>query len=128
MTTTEAAVVEAAGTEFTLQTVQLGDPQPHEALGEIKAAGLCHTDLGVASGGLPFPLPGVLGHEGAGVVERGGSPVPPGPPGAQGLLSLPSCAACATCRDGHPAYCETWLPRNLLGGSRMDGSATITRA
>ena len=34
------------------------------------AAGLCHTDLGVASGGLPFPLPGVLGHEGAGVVEE----------------------------------------------------------
>src|SRR3954469_7206817 len=127
-TTTRAAVVESGGAPFTLSDVELDEPGPHEALVRMVATGLCHTDLGVASGGLPFPLPGVLGHEGAGIVERGGSAVTRVQPGDQVLLSFTSCAACANCRDGHPAYCETWLPRNLLGGSRMDGSATITRA
>jgi aryl-alcohol dehydrogenase len=128
MISTEAAVVESGGAEFTLSTIDLAQPRADEVLVRMVAAGLCHTDLGVASGGLPFPLPGVLGHEGAGIVERVGSAVTRVQPGDQVLLSFTSCAACANCRDGHPAYCETWLPRNLLGGSRMDGSATITRA
>ena len=44
------------------------------------------------------------------------------------LLSFTSCGGCGNCRDGHPAYCATWLPHNLIGGARRDGSATITRA
>jgi aryl-alcohol dehydrogenase len=127
MTSTEAAVVESGGAPFTISTVELADPRPDEVVVRMVAAGLCHTDLGVASGGLPFPLPGVLGHEGAGIVEQVGSAVTRVQPGDQVLLSFTSCGSCSNCRDGHPAYCATWLPRNLLGGSRMDGSPTITR-
>jgi aryl-alcohol dehydrogenase len=42
------------------------------------------------------------------------------------VLSFASCGDCASCRGGHPAYCATWLPRNLFNGAREDGSATIT--
>jgi aryl-alcohol dehydrogenase len=126
-TPTTAAVVESAGGPFTLTDVQLDEPRAGEVLVRLVAAGLCHTDLGVAVGALPFPLPGVLGHEGAGVVEAVGPGVASVAPGDRVLLSFTSCGACANCRDGHPAYCATWLPSNLLGGRRPDGSATITR-
>ena len=125
--TTRAAVVESGGAPFTLSDVTLDDPGPREAVVRLVATGLCHTDLGVASGGLPFPLPGVLGHEGAGVVEAVGSAVTGVAPGDHVVLSFTSCGDCRNCDGGHPAYCATWLPLNLLGGRRADGSSTISR-
>jgi aryl-alcohol dehydrogenase len=126
-TTTRAAVVESGGAPFTLSDVVLDEPGPHEAVVRMVATGLCHTDLGVASGGLPFPLPGVLGHEGAGVVEAVGLAVTGVAPGDHVVLSFTSCGDCRNCRDGHPAYCATWLPLNLIGGRRADGTGTISR-
>lgn len=126
-TVTRAAIVEAGGQPFTFGEVQLDGPRVGEVLVRMKAAGLCHTDLGVAGGGLPFPLPGVLGHEGAGVVEAIGEGVDRVAVGDHVLLSFTSCGSCDNCLDGHPAYCQTWLPLNLLGGSRADGTPTITR-
>jgi aryl-alcohol dehydrogenase len=126
-TSTTAAVVESAGAGFTLSDVELDDPRPDEVLVRLVAAGLCHTDLGVAAGGLPFPLPGVLGHEGAGVVEAVGSAVTRVSPGDHVLLSFTSCGRCGDCRDGHPAYCASWLTENLLTGRRTDGSAPVHR-
>lgn len=126
-TTTAAAVVESAGAGFSLTEVELADPRADEVLVRMVAAGVCHTDLGVAVGALPFPLPGVLGHEGAGVVEAVGPSVTRVRPGDQVLLSFTSCGRCANCRDGHPAYCDTWLPLSLLGGARADGSPTVSR-
>ncbi|MBD0844124.1 NAD(P)-dependent alcohol dehydrogenase [Streptomyces sp. TRM68416] len=125
--TTRAAVVESGGAPFTLSEVTLDDPGPHEVLVRLAATGLCHTDLGVASGGLPFPLPGVLGHEGAGVVETVGTAVTGVAPGDHVVLSFTSCGDCRNCRAGHPAYCATWLPLNLIGGTRADGTGTISR-
>jgi aryl-alcohol dehydrogenase len=125
--TTTAALVETAGAQFSLAEVELDDPRPDEVIVRITAAGICHTDLGVAAGALPFPLPGVLGHEGAGIVEVAGSAVTRVRPGDHVLLSFTSCGRCVNCRDGHPAYCLTWLPLNLLGGARADGSATLRR-
>ncbi|MEU3611861.1 NAD(P)-dependent alcohol dehydrogenase [Streptomyces sp. NPDC006872] len=125
--TTRAAVVESGGAPFTLSEVVLDDPAPHEAVVRLVAAGLCHTDLGVASGGLPFPLPGVLGHEGAGIVEAVGSAVTGVAPGDHVVLSFTSCGDCRNCHGGHPAYCATWLPLNLIGGRRADGTGTISR-
>src|SRR4051794_16064745 len=126
MTSTEAAVVETGGAAFTLSHIDLDDPRPDEVLVRMVAAGLCHTDLGVASGGLPFPLPGVLGHEGAGVVEEVGSSVTRVKPGDQVLLSFTSCGECKNCRGGHPAYCATRLPGNLIGGRPADGPPPAT--
>ncbi|MGW5431553.1 NAD(P)-dependent alcohol dehydrogenase [Streptomyces sp. NPDC004059] len=91
------------------------------------ATGLCHTDLAVASGALPFPLSGVLGHEGAGVVEAVGPDMTGVGTGDHVVLSFTSCGSCRNCRDGHPAYCATWLPLNLIGGRRADGTGTISR-
>ncbi|WEO99535.1 NAD(P)-dependent alcohol dehydrogenase [Streptomyces sp. FXJ1.172] len=126
-TLTRAAVVESGGAPFTLCDVELDTPRPDEALVRMAATGLCHTDLGVASGGLPFPLPAVLGHEGAGVVEAVGRDVTGIQPGDHVVLSFTSCADCRNCREGHPAYCATWLPLNLTGGRRADGTSTISR-
>jgi aryl-alcohol dehydrogenase len=124
-TRTSAAVVEQAGGPFVLRDVELEAPRADEVLVRIVAAGICHTDLSVQSGALPFPLPGILGHEGAGVVEQVGEAVTKVRPGDQVLLSFTSCGRCECCRGGHPAYCETWLPRNLIGGARADGSHTV---
>lgn len=124
---TRAAVVESGGAPFTLSDVELAEPGPHEAVVRMVATGLCHTDLGVASGGLPFPLPGVLGHEGAGVVEAVGPAVTGVAPGDHVVLSFTSCGDCRNCRGGHPAYCASWLPLNLIGGRRADGTGTISR-
>ncbi|MBC2902369.1 NAD(P)-dependent alcohol dehydrogenase [Streptomyces cupreus] len=127
-TPTRAAVVESGGAPFTLADVVLDDPGPHEAVVRMVAAGLCHTDLSVASGGLPFPLPGVLGHEGAGIVEAVGPAVTGVAPGDHVVLSFTSCGDCRDCRAGHPAYCATWLPLNLIGGRRADGTGTLSRS
>jgi aryl-alcohol dehydrogenase len=128
MLTTLAAVVDSPGAPFVVSEVVLDDLHPGEVLVQMVATGLCHTDLGVQAGGIPFPLPGILGHEGAGIIRAVGPGVSGVQPGDHVLLSFTSCGACAACRAGHPAYCRTWLPQNLLTGRRADGSATVTRA
>jgi aryl-alcohol dehydrogenase len=125
MVTVSAAVVERHGAPFTIRELELDDPRPHEVLVRMVAAGLCHTDLGVRAGGVPFRLPGVLGHEGAGVVERVGADVTDLAQGDRVLLSFDSCGDCVNCRAGHPAYCEGWMTRNVLTGLRPDGTPTL---
>jgi aryl-alcohol dehydrogenase len=127
MFTTTAAIVEEPGAPFTVTTVTVDEPRPDEVLVRMVAVGVCHTDLGVRAGGIPFKLPGVLGHEGAGVVERVGSAVTRVKPGDKVLLTFTSCGACRNCRNGHPAYCATWLPSNLINGTRDDGAPTVWR-
>jgi aryl-alcohol dehydrogenase len=127
MLSTHAAVIDKPGAPFLVQEVTLDEPRPSEVLVRMVAAGLCHTDLGVQAGGIPFRLPGILGHEGAGVVEAAGSAVSKVKPGDKVLLSFTSCGACGACRGGHPAYCDTWVPRNLIMGARDDGTATAYR-
>ena len=128
MVTTKAAIVEAPGAPFTFEEVTLDEPRAGEVLVRMVAAGLCHTDLGVRAGGIPFKLPGILGHEGAGIVERVGAGVRRVGPGDHVLLSFTSCGRCANCRAGHPAYCATWLAGNLINGTRDDGSSPVRRA
>ncbi|WP_067810217.1 NAD(P)-dependent alcohol dehydrogenase [Nocardia beijingensis] len=127
-TTTTAAIVEAPGEPFSLRQVQLDDLRPDEVLVRMVAAGLCHTDLSVQAGYIPFALPGVLGHEGAGLVEAVGDAVTRVRPGDAVALSFNSCGRCRNCRTGHPAYCVTWLPLNILNdGLRTDGTGTMRR-
>lgn len=126
-TPTRAAVVESPGAPFTVHDVVLDDVRAGDVLVEVVAAGLCHTDLGVQHGGIPFVLPGILGHEGAGIVREVGPGVTRVAPGDKVLLSFTSCGHCVNCRNGHPAYCVTWLPDNLISGARRDGSPTVTR-
>ncbi len=123
---TKAAVLSAPRASFKVQDVDLADLRANEVLVRMVATGLCHTDLSVWAGGVPFPLPGVLGHEGAGVVEQIGKGVTGVKAGDKVVLSFASCGDCGACHGGHPAYCSTWLQRNLFNGAREDGSPTIT--
>lgn len=126
MTTTTAAMVHAPGAAFELIDVELTPPRPDEVVVRMVATGVCHTDISAARGTIPFPLPGVLGHEGAGVVEEIGAEVRRVKTGDSVLMTFTSCGHCATCRSGHPAYCDDHLRLNLLGGRRADGSATLS--
>ncbi|MFF1507903.1 Zn-dependent alcohol dehydrogenase [Streptomyces sp. NPDC058326] len=87
--------------------LEVRDPGPGEVLVGIAAAGLCHSDLSVIDGTIPFPPPVVLGHEGAGVVEAVGPGVTHVVPGDHVALStLANCGACADCDRGRPTMCR----------------------
>jgi aryl-alcohol dehydrogenase len=88
------------------------------------ATGLCHTDLVARDQYLPVPLPGVFGHEGAGVVEKVGARVTKVAPGDHVALSYFSCGACHSCKKGVPTHCSLFFPGNFSGG-RVDGSVTM---
>jgi aryl-alcohol dehydrogenase len=126
--TATAAIVDAVGEPFTLDEITLEDPRPDEVVVRMVASGICHTDLSLRDGVIPFPLPGVFGHEGAGIVEDVGPQVRTVRPGHRVLLSFTSCGSCRNCGSGHPAYCETFVPRNVVGGKRADGSSPLSRA
>lgn len=124
--TTTALVLTEINGPFELREVQLNSINPDEALVEIHATGLCHTDLSCADGTLPGAPGAVLGHEGAGVVLEVGSAVSSVSPGDKVLLSFSHCESCAPCRSGHPAYCYDFNLRNF-GGKRPDGSGAIVK-
>src|SRR3984893_5251315 len=116
-----AAVVQKVGAPFTLTEVELQEPAPDEVLVQVAGAGVCHTDIAVQHGHLPFPLPGVLGHEGSGTVVEVGAVVTTVAAGDQVAISFNSCAACPSCAKGQPAYCYKFLEYNF-GGVRPGGS------
>ncbi|MGW1912715.1 Zn-dependent alcohol dehydrogenase [Streptomyces sp. NPDC002076] len=87
-------------------------PGPGEVLVAIAAAGLCHSDLSVVDGTIPFPVPVVLGHEGAGVVEAVGAGVTHVAPGDHVALStLANCGTCGECDRGRPTMCRQAIGR-----------------
>jgi S-(hydroxymethyl)glutathione dehydrogenase/alcohol dehydrogenase len=88
------------------------EPGAGEVLVSIAAAGLCHSDLSVVDGTIPFPVPVVLGHEGAGVVEKVGMGVTHVAPGDHVALStLAHCGTCADCDRGRPTMCRQAIGR-----------------
>jgi len=109
-----------------IEELTLDPPGPGEVLISVRAAGLCHSDLSVIDGNRPRPLPMVLGHEAAGVVEALG-------PGISDLVIgdhvvtafVPSCGICESCEASRPALCEPGATSNtagtLLGGARRLG-------
>ena len=121
-----AALLTGLGSEFTLDEIDIDGPRAGEVLIEIKAAGLCHTDLAARDGVLPIAFPGVVGHEGAGVVLAVGDGVTKVAVGDRVGVTFNSCGACATCAGGHPAYCENFMAKNY-GGARDDGSLPLSR-
>jgi aryl-alcohol dehydrogenase len=122
--TVTAAVSFGAGKPFEFADLQLDDPRPDELLIDVKAVGLCHSDL-TAQG--MFDRPVVLGHEGAGVVAAVGSAVSGYVVGDHVVLSFNSCGACASCWSGRPARCRNFAAMNYAGG-RPDGSPTLSDA
>ncbi|MET8773138.1 NAD(P)-dependent alcohol dehydrogenase [Streptomyces sp. NPDC004658] len=123
--TTTAAVARPGAESFTWETVHLEDPRPDELLVRVVAVGLCHTDLSVLDGKLPSMLPGVLGHEGVGVVEAVGSGVTSAAPGDKVLLTFTSCGHCTACLTGRPTQCQTFFTSNFRN-TRQDGSTPVS--
>lgn len=102
----KAAVLREVGRPMEIEEVQIGKPGPREVLIRTRAAGLCHSDLHVIEGGLPFPLPSILGHESAGVVEQVGAEVRTVKPGDHVVTCLSVfCGHCEHCLSGHMARC-----------------------
>ncbi|KAM6529605.1 hypothetical protein FALCPG4_007735 [Fusarium falciforme] len=104
-----------------LEDVQVGEPGEYEAIVEMVASGVCHTDLGCGTApdgtpGFPVPpYPRVLGHEGAGFVRAVGSKITKVKPGDAVLLSFAFCTQCHNCKFGAPGYCHEFSALNFAG-------------
>jgi len=102
----KAAVMRAVGDPLLIEDVVLAEPGPFEVLIQTAAAGLCHSDLRFIEGAFPLPLPAVLGHESAGVVERVGERVTHVSPGDHVITFLTVfCGRCSFCLSGRPHLC-----------------------
>ena len=119
-----AAVVEEWHGPFVVGDVELDEPGPGEVTVRVAATGFCHTDGIARHGDLPFPLPGVLGHEGAGTVAAVGAGVTSVREGQAVVIGWPSCGVCRNCLDGEPRYCRR-LGEAVVGGSRLDGPSAL---
>lgn len=122
-----AAIAREARQPLVLETGEIEGPRPDEVLVRVVATGVCHTDMVVRDQDFAAPLPMVLGHEGAGVVEAVGAEVTEVVPGDHVIMTYMWCGHCHTCESGHPAHCENMGPLNF-GGGRLDGSTATTDA
>jgi aryl-alcohol dehydrogenase len=117
----KAAVIRKKGGPFQIETLALEEPRPDEVLVRIVATGMCHTDMVARDQLYTVPMPVVLGHEGAGVVERVGGSVKKLKQGDHVVLTYMWCGHCKPCLNGHLTYCANFYPLNF-GGAREDGS------
>jgi S-(hydroxymethyl)glutathione dehydrogenase / alcohol dehydrogenase len=103
----KAAVVHSPGTGFVIEHVDLDAPHPNEVLIDIKAVGLCHSDLTLAGSDLGFAMPAVFGHEVAGVVVETGAEVRSFSAGDHVVGTLIRfCGDCQRCLSGQSYYCR----------------------
>src|SRR3954466_10533975 len=123
-----AAVLEQFGKPLVVQDVELAGPKAGEVLVRIEACGVCHTDMYTASGADPTGYaPCVLGHEGAGVVEKIGPGVTLVSPGDHVItLFAPECGTCVHCRSGRTNRCIAIRDQQGLG-YLPDGTARLSR-
>ena len=121
----KAAVLREVGKPLQIEDVQIGKPGPHEVLIRTAAAGVCHSDLHFMEGKYPFPLPAVLGHESAGVVEQVGSEVRTVKVGDHVITCLSAyCGHCDQCHTGHMSLCQSPDTRREQGAEPRITSAS----
>src|SRR5439155_5845704 len=123
-----AAVLEEFGAPLAVQEVELAEPKAGEALVRLVACGVCHTDLYTASGADPSGYaPAVLGHEGAGVVERVGEGVTSVKPGDHVVtLFSPQCRECVHCLSSRTNLCLA-IREQQNQGYLPDGTTRLSR-
>ena len=120
----EAAVTREKGAPFTIEEAFLRAPKLDEVRVKLVATGMCHTDMIIRDQYYPVPLPAVLGHEGAGIVESVGPLVRDLRVGDAVVLTYGSCGHCLSCAKGLSSYCNDFFALNF-GGSDSDGSHAI---
>src|SRR5438477_2234014 len=125
MSTATAAVLYQVKQPLVVEEVELLDPRPGEVQVRWVANGVCHSDYHLMSGDVPHPLPVVLGHEAAGVVERVGAGVTSVKPGDHVCSSyIPSCGKCGYCINGQPTLCAL---RDSPRWFMLDGTARFRK-
>jgi len=123
----KAAVLNKVNEPMTIDTLEMASLSPTDVLVKVKASGLCHTDLEVIHGSLAYPLPIVLGHEGAGIVEAVGNDVTQVKAGDHVICSWnPHCGHCFYCERDLPILCEPFA-RNQPKGFLLDGRSRMKR-
>lgn len=114
-----AAVLHEVNAPLAIESVEIEKPKRRELLLRTAFAGLCHSDLHFIEGLYPFPLPCVLGHEAAAVVEAVGEDVTYVKPGDHVITCLSVfCGECPQCVTGHPNLCENTEVKLLPGAAR----------
>lgn len=126
MTTVTAAVVREPGGKFNVEDLELDDIRPNEVRVRVVAVGVCHTDVALRDAVYPIPMPVVLGHEGAGVVEAVGRNVTKVDVGDHVVLSVAYCGHCLPCLTGDMAYCGNGFAENFGGRRTLDGTSSLT--
>jgi aryl-alcohol dehydrogenase len=122
----KAAVTRAPHSQQSIETLNLSEPRELEILVRVVATGVCHTDIGMRDQVFPVPQPIVLGHEGAGVVEKIGRAVSNVQIGDHVVMTYNSCGACESCFENQATYCHDFFARNFAG-SRPDGSSPLSK-
>lgn len=122
-----AAVVNGVNEDYQLEEMTLGELYPDEVVVKMVASGICHSDEALRVGDAAYPMPAVLGHEGAGIIEMVGSAVKDFAVGDQVVMAYNYCGTCPSCRTGHPSSCNQWVTLNM-SGARKDGSYTFFKA
>jgi S-(hydroxymethyl)glutathione dehydrogenase/alcohol dehydrogenase len=122
-----AAVLRETGGPLSVEDVELADPGPGEVTVRLAASGVCHSDWNVVTGATSNPLPTVLGHEGAGVVEAVGTGVTEVAEGDHVILSwLPSCGECFYCVAGRGVLCDVAMA-DMFEGTLPGGTLALSR-
>ena len=122
-----AAVLRELNGPLSVEDVELAEPGPGEVTVRLAASGVCHSDWNVITGATPNPLPAVLGHEGAGVVEAIGDGVTTVTPGDHVILSwLPSCGRCFYCVQGRGVLCDMAMA-DMFEGTLPGGSLALSQ-
>ena len=122
-----AAVARDGGEPLEIERLMLEGPRDDEVLVRIVAVGVCHTDIGMYQNWSRADEPAVLGHEGAGIVEKAGKTVSGLKTGDHVVLSFASCGQCPQCHGGQPWLCEHFMGLNF-GFRRLDGSNALHRS
>ncbi len=119
-----AAVARATHSPLSLEHLEMDEPRSDEILVRVVATGVCHTDIAMRDQVFPVPQPVVLGHEGAGIVERVGSAITKVAPGDHVVMSYNFCGHCHNCLDHNAFYCYDLFSLNF-GAMRPDGTSPI---
>jgi S-(hydroxymethyl)glutathione dehydrogenase/alcohol dehydrogenase len=124
----KAAILEELNKPLTIEQVELDEPKDKEVLVKLVATGVCHTDIHCIKGDLATSPPVVLGHEGAGIVEKVGNAVTTVQPGDKVVLTVaPYCGKCPACMMGVPTSCENYPVTAMMMGSMPDGTKRLKR-
>jgi len=128
VSTVRAAVLHEVGAPLVVEEIELAPVGPRDVRVRIGASGVCHSDLSVQQGAIPFMFPTVLGHEGAGVVAEVGEAVTRVAPGDHVVLTwMPPCRSCFYCLAGQPMLCERGLAESLGRPYASVGGAKLVR-